>query len=57
MKYEFGVGTQKWSLESISEEVAKISMCLHIGKNIPIAIYSPESKAFMPDTILGGSRS
>lgn len=54
MYYEFGVMSKKWSIEATTEEVAKIAMTLFIGKNIPVAIYKPESNAFLPMDILNG---
>jgi hypothetical protein len=40
MKYEFGVMSSKWTLESTNENVAFITMVMHIGKPIPIAVYN-----------------
>lgn len=52
MLYEFGIMSKKWSIDAIDEITALVTICLFIGKNIPVAIYSPISKAFMPIDIL-----
>ena len=51
VKYEFGVMSKKWTLESDDEFIAKLTMSIFLGKNIPIAIYSPKSSGFMPEDI------
>ena len=41
MKYEYGVGTQKWELEAKNDDIAYITMVMAIGNSgIPIAVYS-----------------
>ena len=52
MIYEFGVMSSKWSLESDDMTTAYIAMAMHIGKNIPIAVYKPQHYGFMPKEIL-----
>lgn len=44
--------SSKWSMEADNEEIAKITMSLFFGKNIPIAVYSPKKFAFEPKYIL-----
>ena len=51
-EFIFGVMSNKWSLEADDEDIAMIAMSIFIGKDIPIAIYSPEEKAFSPKEIL-----
>ena len=51
-KFVFGVMSNKWSLEADDEDIAMIAMSIFIGKDVPIAIYSPEEKAFSPKEIL-----
>jgi hypothetical protein len=52
MKYEFGVMSSKYTLEAENDDIAYICMSLFIKQNIPIAVYSPISYAFMPKDIL-----
>jgi hypothetical protein len=52
IKFKFGVMSNKWSLEAPDSTIAKIAMSVFIGQNIPIAIYSPNTDAFMPKDIL-----
>lgn len=48
MKVEFGVMSNRWSMVAEDILVAKLAMCLHIGKSIPIAIYKPKEEGFIP---------
>ena len=48
MKFEFGVMSNKWKMEAEDLIVAKLAICLHIGKQIPVAIYKPKEIAFIP---------
>lgn len=52
IRYEFGVGTNKWKLYADDDVTAYISMSVFIAKNIPIAVYYPKKYAFMPEKIL-----
>ena len=51
VKYQFGVMSSKWQLEADNEFIAKLTMSVFLGKNIPIAIYSPKKSGFMPKDI------
>ena len=50
-EYEFGVMLNKWTLKAEDEFIAKLTMSIFLGKNIPIAIYSPKRSCFMPKDI------
>lgn len=50
--YEFGVMSKKWSIEAEDDITAKVCMAIFIGKNIPIAIYKPHQKGFMPADVI-----
>lgn len=52
VKYEFGVMSRKWSIEAEDDINAKVSMSIFIGKNIPIAVYSPITSAFLPKEMI-----
>lgn len=52
MKYEFGVMSNKWTLEADDMYTAYITMAIFLGQNIPIAVYSPQKYEFMPKDIL-----
>jgi len=52
MKYEFGVMSSKYELEADDMTQAYIAMSMFIGKNIPVAVYSPQKYGFMPKEIL-----
>jgi len=52
MKYLFGVMSCKYSLECDDNLTAFMVMSAFIGKNIPIAVYTPINKAFMPIDVL-----
>jgi len=52
MKYEFGIMSSRFELESNDNILAKVAMCLFFKQNIPIAIYKPKEKAVMPIDIL-----
>ena len=52
MKYEFGVMSSRFELESNDEILAKVAMSLFFKQNIPIAIYKPVRKAIMPKEVL-----
>jgi hypothetical protein len=56
MKYTFGVMSNKYELESDDMTTAYISMAVFIGKNMPIAVYSPQTYAFMPKDILEANK-
>ena len=45
--------SSKWTLEADNEFIAKLTMSIFLGKNIPIAIYSPNKSesGFMPKNI------
>ena len=51
VKYVFGVMSNKWTLETEDEFIAKLTMSVFLGKNIPIVIYSPNKSGFMPKDI------
>ena len=52
MKYEFGVGSNKWSLEAKNDNIAYVTMVMHIASpNVPIAVYS-QKKAIDSKIIL-----
>jgi len=52
MKYEFGVMSSKWTLESNNDDIAFLTMVMHIGNpNIAIAIYNM-NKTIKPMDIL-----
>ncbi len=51
-KYVFGVMDNKWELESDDMVQAYIAMSLWVKKNIPIAVYEPQTYGFMPKDIL-----
>jgi len=55
--YEFGIMSNKWKLESDDKKTACVAMSIFIGKNIPIAIYSPEGSSFMPKDILEDNKN
>ena len=52
MKYQFGVMSSKYELESKDEFLAKVSMCLFMKTSAPIVIYSPITTAFKPTEVL-----
>ena len=52
MKYEFGVMSNKWSLEADDLHTAYITMAMFIAKNVPVVVYSPQKYGFMPKDIL-----
>jgi len=52
IKYEFGVMSNRWGLESEEEDIAYITISLFIKKNIPVAVYLPKSDGFMPISVL-----
>ena len=52
MKYTFGVMSNKWSIEAPDDNLAYVAMSIFIAKNIPIAVYSPKPKGFMPEEML-----
>ena len=52
MKYEFGVMSKKWYLESEDNFTAYITMAMFIAKNVPVAVYLPQKYGFMPKDIL-----
>ena len=52
MKYEFGVMSKKWSLESDDMIQAYIVMSLWVKQNVPVAVYKPQKYGFMPQDIL-----
>jgi len=52
MKYKFGVMSNVWELEAKNDNIAFVTMCMFIGKNVPIAIYSPYKKAIQPSIIM-----
>lgn len=54
--YEFGVMSNKWSLEAEDMNTAYITMAMFIKKNIPIAVYSPQKYGFMPKDILDDNK-
>lgn len=41
MKYEFGVMSSRYELESDDEIIAKVAMCFFMKTTAPVAIYSP----------------
>ena len=43
--------SNKWELEADDEFIAKLTMSIFLGKNIPIVIYSPNKSGFMPKDI------
>ena len=55
VKYEFGVMSCKYSLEAEDDRIADIAMSMFIGKNIPIAIYSPRSRGILPGEVLSNN--
>lgn len=57
MQFQFGVMSSRWVLEAPDSTIAKIAMSLYIRKNIPIAIYYPNSESFMPKDVLMGEPS
>ena len=52
MKYEFGVMSRKWSIEAEDDISAKVAMSIFIGKDIPIAVFSPVHCAFSPKDMI-----
>ena len=52
MEYEFGVMSKKWILEAEDMYTAYITMAMFIGKNIPVAVYSPQKYGFQPKDFL-----
>ena len=56
MIYTFGVMSSKWTLEADDMYTAYITMAMFIGKNIPVAVYSPQQYAFKPQTILENNK-
>jgi len=52
VKYEFGVMSCRYSLESKDDLSAKIAMSLFIMNDLPIVIYVPKKEAFLPSKIL-----
>ena len=49
MKFEFGIMSRKWKMEAFDMTVAKLAMTVIIGQQqLPIAIYKPEQKGFIP---------
>ncbi len=56
MKYSFGVMSCKYEMEADDMINAYISMALFIGKDIPVAVYEPQSYCFLPSTILENNK-
>lgn len=53
MKYEFGIGSSKYELETNNDDVAYITMVMFYGAStIPIVIYKPNKKAIIGNVIL-----
>lgn len=44
--------SNKWKLNAKTDFIAHLTMCLFIGKDIPIAIYTPNEKSIQPRSIL-----
>ena len=45
MEYEFGVMSNKFSLEAINDDIAYVTMVMHIANSrVPIVLYKPTSK-------------
>lgn len=57
MKYEFGVMSSRYSLESESIRTAKLAMALFMRTPAPIVIYKPDKDGFMPSKILSEESS
>ena len=51
-EYIFGVMSNKWTLKAEDMFTAYVAMAMFIGKDIPIAVYSPQRYGFMPKNIL-----
>lgn len=52
MKYEFGVMSSRYSLESETLRTAKLVMSLFMRTPAPIAIYLPIEEVFRPTDVL-----
>lgn len=53
MDYEFGVGSEKWTLKAKNEDIAFVTMVMFIGQSkIPIAIYKPFRKVIDAKVVL-----
>ncbi len=55
MRYEFGVMSSKYELESDDEVIAKAAMCFFMKTTAPIALYLPEGCISNPQKILDDS--
>ena len=52
VKYEFGVMSNKWTLNAVSNDYAYAAMSIFIDQDVPIAVYSPEEACFFPSHML-----